>query len=263
MKAGFRKEYGDNMAIYYGIDSNYASSLFSSLNTGNKSNSTSDLTSLLSDYSSIRSGSYKKLLNAYYSESDGTTKNKASISTAEDSTKKLKSIKSAADELSNNVKELTATGSKSVFKKVDTKDENGNKVKDYDKDAIYKAVKSFVDDYNSLIEATDESNTKTIVSGTNSMISTTKANTSLLRDLGISVNSDFTLDIDEDTFKKADMAVAKSMFSGTGSYAYQISVKSAMVSMNATNEASKSNTYTSAGNYSYNYSAGDLYNSWF
>ena len=66
--------------------------------------------------------------------------------------------------------------------------------------------------------------------------------------------------IDKDAFEKADMNKVKTLFQGTGSYAYSIESKSSMVNMYAKNEASKSNTYGASGGYTYNYSTGELYN---
>lgn len=257
------------MAMFYGINSNYASSLFSSLNTGKNSNASSGLSSLLTEYSNIQSGSYRKLLNSYYSDggkkanSTSSKNNINNISTSNDSTKKLKSIKEDANTLSETSKALIATGKKSVFQKIDKKDESGKTVKSYDVDSIYKSVKSFVEDYNDLIESTEESNTKSVANNINSMLTSTKANTSLLKDIGIKINSDYTLSIDEETFKNSDMSKVKSLFNGTGSYAYQVSVKASMININVSNEINKSNTYTNGGIYSYNYSSGDIYNQFF
>ena len=64
------KEYSMSLTINSGND---LSTLFSSLN--NKSNdSTSGLASILSEYNSIRNGSYLKLAKQYYSK-DSTNKN--------------------------------------------------------------------------------------------------------------------------------------------------------------------------------------------
>ena len=252
------------MATYFGINSNYAGTLFSSGSTNSSGNS---LYSLLSEYSSVKSGSYKKLLNAYYAKTEGTgsadkTENK-SISTAKDDTKSLTSMKNSADSLKEAVAALSTSGSKSVFTKESVTDEDGNTSQKYNTDNIYKAVKSFVDGYNDILDTTSKSNTSSIVSNVKSMITETMSNSDLLNKIGITVNSDSTLSIDEDTFKKSDMTTAKSLFGSTGSYGYQIGVKASMIGMNATSEANKSNTYNSYGSYNYNYTSGDLYNSLF
>ncbi len=258
------------MAIFFGIDSNYANSLFSSLNTNKNSNGTSGLSNLLSEYSSIQSGSYRKLLNSYYSDSGNKTnsskvnnKNNNDISISKDSTKELKAIKEDANSLSESANSLLTKGKKSVFQMVEQKDKNGDTVKGYDVDNIYKSVKSFVDDYNNLIESTEDSNTNAIANNLRSILSSTKSNKSSLSDLGIKINSDNTLSLDEKVFKESDMSKAKSLFSGAGSYAYQVGVKASMISANATSKINRSNTYTDNGKYSYNYNSGNLYNQFF
>jgi hypothetical protein len=248
----------------------------------------SGLTSLLSDYSSIKSGSYGKLLRQYYANqsssstsstsSTSTTSTSStssstassytstltsSTSTSKDSTKTLSSIEKSTDNLKDSADALLKVGTKSVFQKATVTDAEGNTTKGYDTDKIYDAVKSFVDDYNSVLTDTTDSKTSSITSNVTSLKNTTKANESLLKNVGITIDDKGKLSIDEDTFKKADMSTAKSLFNGTGSYAYQVSAKASMINYNAETEASKSNTYTNSGSYSYNYSSGDLFSSLF
>lgn len=236
---------------YYAQNSNSIGTLFSSLNT---SNSTSGTTSLLSDYYSIRNGSYKKLLTAYYDKLDKGEAKSISNSTSVDSSKTLAEIKSATSELSEATSDLLQKGTKSVFSK-----ENG----EYDMDAIYNGVKKFVDSYNEVVEEGAKANSSSIERGTNNLISATSANAKNLAKLGISIGTDDKLSIDETAFKKAGGEAVKAMFNGVGSYAYNISAKSSQLAYNVNTEANKSATYGSSGTYSYNYSAGDIYDSMF
>lgn len=247
------------MAFYYGISSDYASSFFSMSATSSSSSSSgsslSSLTSLLSDYASVRNGSYSKLVQKYYSlDSSDSSTSVSSTSTSKDSSKTLTSISDSTDALKESADKLYSNKSNSVFKKEEVDGEYG-----YNVDKIYSAVKDFVDDYNDVIDATAKSNTSSIASNSKSMITTTLTNKSLLSELGISIDSDGKLSVDEDTFKAADMSKAKTLFNGTGSYAYQVSAKASMINFNAETEISRSNTYTSSGTYSYNYSSGDLF----
>ena len=59
------------------------------------------------------------------------------------------------------------------------------------------------------------------------------------------------------------MSVAKSLFNGTGSYAYTIASKSAMTNSYADMEAARANTYNKYGSYGSTYNAGSIYNSYF
>lgn len=246
------------------------STLFSSLNTGSTSGS-SGLAGLLSDYNSIRSGSYGKLMKAYYNGVDnGAVKSaynnavkNGNTSTAADSTATIKQLQSTTDALTTSAKDLYATGSKSVFNKKSVTDENGNTSQQYDVDAIYKSVKSFADNYNNVLEAADKSKDSKVQNSVIGMINYTKMESNMLGKLGITIGSDYQMSIDEETFKKSDMSVAKSMFNGTGSYAYTIGTKSAMTNSYADMEAERANTYNQYGSYGNTYSAGSIYNSYF
>jgi hypothetical protein len=236
------------MSTYFGINSNSVNTLFSSLG----SSSESGLTNIISDYYSLRNGSYKKLLNAYYSLDSTDKKATSSTSTSKDSTKLLSTIESSTDDLKNSTDALLKTETKSVFAK--------NTSGEYDTEGIYTAVSKFVSNYNSVIEDTEDSNTANIASNSKNMITSTKSNASLLSSIGITAKSNGTLSIDEAAFKKADMSVVKSLFNGAGSYGYQMSAKASMINYYAQAEAGKANTYTNLGSYSYNYSAGDILN---
>ena len=246
------------------------STLFSGLNSG-RTSGTSGLSSVLSDYGAIRNGSYGKLLKAYYNNVDNSAVKSAynsavknsNTSTAADSSATIKGLQSTTDDLTSSAKDLYTTGSKSVFNKKSVTDENGQTTQQYDTDAIYKSVKSFVDDYNSVLEAADKSADTKVQNSVIGMINYTKMESNMLSKLGITIGSDYQMSIDEDTFKKADMSVAKSLFNGTGSYAYTIASKSAMTNSYADMEAAKANTYTKYGSYGSTYSSGSIYNSYF
>ena len=162
-------------------------------------------------------------------------------------------MKGASDALLDKTK-------KSVFNKVTTTDAKGNTTTDYDKDAIYKKVSAFVDSYNNLLKKSEDSNTNGILNAVSSMVRTTDSNEKLLSKVGITVGVDNKLSIDEDTFKKADMSLVKSLFNGNGSYGYQVSAKASLADYYAEREASKGNTYGNTGTYTYNYNTGEIYN---
>ncbi|MGN0341912.1 MAG: hypothetical protein ACI4DO_03885 [Roseburia sp.] len=250
------------MATISGYDSGSISTLFSSLNTGSgSSNTLSGLYGInVTDYTTIRNGSYGKLMKAYYSDKDLPISQ--STSTAKDSSNVLARVENSAENLKEAADDLLTVGNKSVFNKVDIKDEDGNVKKDYDTDAIYKKVNAFVTKYNSMIESGGDSNTTGVLTAVSSMVNRTEQNSSLLSQIGISIDEDNKLTLDEDTFKKSDMTIAKSLFNGTGSYGYQISAQASMANFYAENEAAKANTYTSSGLYTYNYTTGEIYNSY-
>ena len=256
------------MATISGYDSASIGVLFSSLNQSNNNStslfsSSSDLLGIsYTDYATIRSGSYYKLLKAYYGDDcSSEVKSALSTSTSKDDTNTLARIESAAEDMKESAATLMTTGSKSVFEKVTTTDEEGVTKTDYDTDAIYKAVKAFADDYNNLLDQAVESNTTNILRGARTMVNYTKVNEGLLAKVGITIGEDNKLEVDEEAFKKADMSTVKNLFGTRGSYGYQIQTQASLIETYAKSEAAKSNTYSSSGSYTYNYNTGELYNS--
>ena len=245
-------------------DSSSVSTLFSSL--GSSKSTGSGLFGInLSEYASIRSGSYGKLMRSYFSmdstkgtsKSDDSTKNTiedlaTTTSTSKDSTKTLAAIESDAKELTDSAKALYTRSNTKVF----TKDSGGS----YDTDKIYKAVKRFADDYNSMLDTAGKSSTNRIFQSVSSMKNETSYNEKALKEIGITVDEKTgKLSVDETTFKSADTEKIKNLFNGTGSYAYSVATKAAMTESYAKSEAAKSNTYTKNGTYNYNYNSGNIF----
>lgn len=249
-------------------DSSSVSTLFSSL--GSSKSTGSGLFGInLSEYASIRSGSYGKLMRSYFSmdstkgtsKSDDSTKNTiedlaTTTSTSKDSTKTLAAIESDAKELTDSAKTLYTRSNNKVF----TKDSGGS----YDTDKIYKAVKRFADDYNSMLDTAGKSSTNRISRSVSSMKNETSYNEKPLKEIGITVDEKTgRLSVDETTFKSADTEKIKNLFNGTGSYAYSVATKAAMTESYAKSEAAKSNTYTKNGTYNYNYNSGNIFTDMF
>ena len=242
--------------------------LFQSLST----NSGSGMGNLnfLSDYAAIKNGSYGKLMKAYYAKDDQRSTSAVSkdnnevksTSTAEDSVKTLSAIQKSADGLKESADALIEKGKDSLFKEKDitTTDENGvaTTVKGYDTDAIYKAVSEYVTDYNELLDSADDANSTNILNKTISLVNLTAANEKLLGKVGITINDDNSLAIDKKAFQSADMSTVKTLFNGSGSYAYRASAQASLIDFAADNESSKANTYTINGTYSNNYSMGSM-----
>lgn len=238
---------------------------FNMYNYFSDSSSSMDTTStILRDYASIKNGSYKKLLKAYY---DKQGSDWSSIAMSSDSTSTIARIQNASIDLINAADKLTAKGSKSLFKKQDitvTDDEGNTTTKQgYDMDSIYLAASSFVSDYNTMIEEGANAESTSILKPTLSMTRLSKSNIQLLKKVGISVGSNNKLSIDEDTFKNADINSIRTLFNGANSYASQVSAKASKIKGAAILESLKANTYSYTANYSNTYSAGSIYNSMF
>ena len=220
--------------------------------------SVSGSSSLLADYASIKNGSYYKLMKAYYGKDSHASKVAASMQTktkgntavSKDSTDTLTKIQKSTDSLKESADALLAKGNKSVFK-------------EDNQDAVYKAVNQFVNDYNSVIKSTADSNSQTIARRSQNLITATAANSKLLSKAGITVNSDYTLSLDKEAFQKADLTTVKSLFGETGSYGYRASAQASLINFAADTEASKANTYNFNGSYNRTYTNGNLFNSYF
>ena len=196
-------------------------------------------------------------MKAYYNETgkagEIVNSSKSSTSTSKDSAESLTAIQKSTDELKESADALLETGSKSLFKDTD---------EGVDTDALYKAVSNFVDDYNSVISSTEEANTKSIASRSSNLITSTSAYEKQLNNIGITVNDDFTLSLDKDTFKKAEISAVKSLFSGAGSFGYKTSAQASLINFAADTESLRANTYNYTGAYN-TYNSGNLFNSYF
>lgn len=225
-------------------------SMFSGLSGNNtmNNNTTSNQGLSLGDYAAIRNGSYGKLMKAYYKnqslqESEGSG-NKA------DTKQNLSMTKSGAETLKKSANALMDAGlweKKSVTTKDGTTGESKT-TKDYDWEAITKAVKSFADSYNSVLSKASDSNNKNVLRNSVSMINTTnRTAANLLGKVGISIGEDNKLTVDKEKLKKADISDLKTLFTGNGSFADQITTKASAISRATENS---SGIYTRNATYS-------------
>lgn len=215
------------------------STLFSGLNTSRNSsapNSLNDLigSGMLSDYKSIKSGSYGKLMKAYYTK-DGASKEVSAI--ADD---KKNSTKTKVDVKSLNDVKTSASALKDSADKLVSSEFK-------DMDETLSSVKSFVKNYNSLIDKTGELGSKNINNRTDNLKKLTESSKEDLKAIGISIDKDNKLTLDTDIFKKSDLSRVQDVFGGIGSYGYSASAQASIVDYQAGYESLKLNTYTSSG----------------
>ena len=189
-----------------------------------------------SDYASIKNGSYGKLLKAYYEKDTASSEDKKVKAEKNDTVKKTKldtentklsKIKTNADSLMEDAKKLDDD-------KLWTKDANG----DVDMDKISKNVASFVKSYNTLIDSTSKAESNTVNDSVKWMSSLTDVMKNQLSKVGISIDSDNKLKLDEDALKKSDVKSLKTLFDGKNSYANEISSKASAVASAAVNSSS-------------------------
>ncbi|MBQ8518344.1 MAG: flagellar filament capping protein FliD [Agathobacter sp.] len=227
------------MSTINGFDSNSMSSLFSSMGTSSTSSSSDGLYGInLSDYASIKNGSYGKLMKSYYAmDEEASTKDKKSKNDTDDTDATIRSIKSASDDLKDSAAALYS--SKGLF----AQDANG----EYDMDAIYEKVNAFIEDYNSMIGSVGSAETESIAKAGGNIVNATSNNMDMLSKLGISVSgADFTLSIDKEKFMKSNISDVKSMFSGVGSFAYQVGAKASRIYTMVEDKVSSGSAYKSS-----------------
>ncbi|RKI41374.1 hypothetical protein D7V86_07430 [bacterium D16-51] len=238
--------------------SNYFDSYYSMTNNSNMSGLFGNTTNFLGDYSMIKSGTYKKLLTAYYKTTDTDKKSEGTededgTTKKGDSAGKLLNVKGDAEALKDAVDALRSSD---LYKPVDKdkdgqgdRDEKGNFI--YDTEKLQKNLKQFVEAYNSYLDSSGGVDNKGILSKTLRVVKQTASNKNLFKDLGISIGKDNKLTFDEDKFKeaKAKVTTASSLFAGMGSYGYSLTTKTSEVA-NLANSAANSNR--NASSYTYN-----------
>lgn len=117
----------------------------------------------------------------------------------------------------------TASAANALYKSIENL--GATEMNNSNKDNVYKAFSAFVKDYNSLIENTDKSANSNVVNQASYLKNIIRNNKSAFSKIGVTVNSDKTLSIDEEKFKDADMSNVKNLFSGAYSTAEKITDK--------------------------------------
>lgn len=218
-----------------GLNSGLADT-YSSLLGGGSSSSDSGVSSILADYASIKNGSYGKLMKSYYAKAKAEAEDEESSSSAASSSKEKDT--------------LTASSASSAYKaaeKLLTTDFSEENL-----DEAYDAVSDFVKQYNSLIKNGTSSSNSSVRKQAQYLYDTMYSNYKLFAKIGITLNTDRTLSLDEDTFKnKGNYSTMKTLFNGSNSFADKVSYKASQMYRYANEGKSvTAKTYTSSGTYS-------------
>ena len=116
------------------------------------------------------------------------------------------------------------------------------------KDEVYKAFSSFVEDYNALIKNTDKSTNSNVVNQAGYLKNIVSGSKSAFSRIGVTINSDKTLSLDEKKFKDADMSGVKNLFKGVYSTAEKMTDRVNQIYRYATQGDSLSKkTYNNGG----------------
>lgn len=197
-----------------------------------------DMFKLAADFTSYNKGGFNVAMNALRSGFTGrAAQNSAAASAASNasaasgSAEKAQNVKlaDASQGLSDASVALTATGANSLFKPA----EDGT----YDMEAIGAAVNDFVNAYNDTRSAVLGSNNAKAISTEVSVVTQTSNMQDQLSKIGIKVNSDNTLSLDKEKLASANISDIKSVFNGTGSYAYSVGSSAENITSNAVDAA--------------------------
>lgn len=263
----------------------FVSSYFSSLSSSSAKTSSglSDMFSVLNnsykDYALIQTGAYTKLLKAYYAKNSSSEESTATdqvetlkdsetvTSYSADTAEEVAAVKDAAKNLKASADALMQS---SLYEKktntvVDEVTKEETVTQDYDWDSLYKQVSEFASNYNTLVSKMSDVSSSSLQKNESWLMNVTSSNKSFLNRVGITINENKTISVDEAKFKEADISDIKSLFCGSNSYGGKISYKASNIKNLAENIVQTMNTggdrtYTSTGSYSMSVS-GSLYDS--
>lgn len=208
------------------------SNLFSSLPKTSES-SGGGLTNLATEFNSIRSGSYGKLLSAYYKKMNGG-----------DSATEAMQKETANRQLVGGNASTLKSAAKALSKMDFYDDSEGAAEKQL------KAVKDFVSSYNSVIDTADDVNSKSILRNAVWMTNITSKSAGLLNELGISVGKDNKLTLDETKWAEANNSTKAALFNGRQGFAEKMVYKaSQMTNFSAEKASYTASAYKSNGEY--------------
>lgn len=211
------------MGVRINVDSRQDYSyLFQNLSSGGMGN-----LNFLSDYASIKNGSYGKLMKAYYGTgqtsstlSDGTRRSSYNILEKLEQEKRNPKVSKDVQEANSNLASGLSTLKNSIATLQNddtyTSTDNGRSAAD----KVVSAVKSFVSDYNKVVTAAKESTLTNQTAYVTNMMSATSANADKLAEIGIKVNAKGTLELNEAKLKAADISTVQEMFSSQDVMSY-------------------------------------------
>ncbi|MDE7430794.1 MAG: hypothetical protein K2N34_02600 [Lachnospiraceae bacterium] len=211
-----------------------------------------------SDYASIKSGSYAKLLKAYYStgkDSGTATSSKKSSTTSNvldrileerRNPKVSKDVQEANSNLTTGLSSLKNSVSTLQNDKTYTNTENGKSATD----KVVSAIKAYVSDYNNVVNSAKRSTLSSKTAYVANMMHSTTANADKLSEIGITVNSNGTLQLNEGKLKAADISKVQELFSNEDIMSYGSMISSRVQfagSVGSTSATDNTETNNTAG----------------
>ena len=229
------------------------SNLFSSL--GGSSSGGSGLSSILSDYASIKNGTYRKLMRSYYgtAQSSGiaSSGSKSSSSNIIDkileekrNPKVSKDVQEANSNLISGLSTMKTSVAALQNDKTYTDTQNGQTAAD----KVVSAVKAYVSDYNNVVTAAKGSTLSNKTAYVANMMSSTAASADKLEEIGIRINSNGTLELNEAKLKSADISKVQDLFSSKDimSYGSKVASRLKFANVSAGTSAAANTTETTS-----------------
>lgn len=216
--------------------------LFSSGSNGSSTN-------YLSDYASLKNGSYRRLMRSYYNSSSSSSNTGSTAKTNNVLEKILEERRNP--KVSEDVKEANqnlTTGLSSLTKSVAalqndntfTNTENGQTAAD----KVLSAVKAYVSDYNDVVSASKKSTLSSKASHVAGMMRSSAENADKLKEIGITINKDGTLMLNEGALKAAGTSKVQDLFSTKDIMSYGSVVKSRVQMANSSAGVSAADSTT-------------------
>lgn len=237
------------IGIDVGTNKDY-SYLFQSLNGGGMGN-----LNFLSDYASIKNGSYGKLMKTYYNKvqnsgSEETSTKRSSgnvldrIIDEQMHPKVSKDVQEANANLVSGLSNMRSSVSALQNDKTYTDTANGQSAAN----KVVSAMKAYVSDYNNVVKAARGSTMTNKTAYVANMMSSTAANADKLSEIGVTINSSGLLELNEAKLKTADISKVQDLFSANDIMSYGSMVSSRLqfagAAANATASAGSTDTIT-------------------
>lgn len=198
-------------------------------------NSSTNLYSLFSERNAIKNGTYKKLLKSYYSsleENSGSTTSKSRRRGSNNIIDKLiqekmyptvsKETEKANSDLTSGINNLKSSVSTLQSEKTFEDTENGSTAAE----KVVSAMKSYVNNYNSVVTASKSSTLTNKTAYVANMMSTTSKFEKELGEIGVMLKNDGTLQLDETKLKGADLSKVQKLFSTDNIQSYGSTIAS-------------------------------------
>ncbi|MDE7435169.1 MAG: hypothetical protein K2N01_05050 [Lachnospiraceae bacterium] len=223
------------------------SSLFqnSSFGSGNQS--------FFADYASLKNGSYARLMKSYYgggyssagSSVSGQRESRSSnvldkILEERRNPKVSEETQKANESLTNDIANLKNSVSTLRNEKTYTDTENGASAKD----KVASAVKDYVNQYNDVVSAAKKSTLSGKTANVAAMMRSTAENADKLKEMGITINSNGTLQLNEGKLKATDVSKVQELFSSKDIMSYGSTVMSRLQFAGAAAGATSANKTT-------------------